>query len=121
MENNELNLISEEDIEKPKYHYEPTFEATKEVPVYDKDGNQTGTEKRVTGRILKKVWKDEEEIKNILRIKRKNLLNAFDRWEKAVLRGREEDKEYIMSWYYDLLDLKEYAFKNIPEKIKYYL
>ena len=76
---------------------------------------------RVTGRILKKVWTDEEELKNTLRAKRTLLLNAFDKWEKAVLRGREEDKEYIMSWYYDLLDLKEYAFENIPEEIKYYL
>ena len=62
MENNELNLITEEEIEQPKFYYEPTFEATKEVPVYDEDGNQTGTETRVTGRILKKVWTDEEEI-----------------------------------------------------------
>ena len=64
MENNELNIIPEEiEFEQPKFHYEPTFEATEQVPVYDKDGNQTGTETRVTGRILKKVWTDEEEIK----------------------------------------------------------
>lgn len=62
MENNELKLNPEE-MEKPKFHYEPTFEATEQVPVYDKNGNQTGTEPRVTGRILKKVWTDEEEIK----------------------------------------------------------
>ncbi len=122
MGNNELNLITEEmEFEKPKFHYEPTFEATEQIPIYDQDGNQTGTETHVTGRILKKVWTDEEELKNILRAKRNSLLNAFDKWEKAVLRGRKEDKEYIMSWYYDLLDLKEYAFKNVPEEIKYYL
>ena len=63
----------------------------------------------------------EEEFANKKRIKRSPLLNAFDKWEKAVLRGREEDKGYIMSWYYDLLDLKEYAFENVPEEIKYYL
>lgn len=63
MENSELNIIPEVEIEQPKFHYEPTFEATEQVPVYDKDGNQTGTETRVTGRILKKVWTDEEEIK----------------------------------------------------------
>lgn len=121
MENTELNLIPEEEFEKPKFHYEPTQTFTEQIPVYDEDGNQTGTETRVTGRILKKVWTDEEELKNILRAKRNSLLNAFDKWEKAVLRGREKDKEYIMSWYYDLLDLKEYAFENIPEEIKYYL
>lgn len=64
MENNEPNLILDEtEFEKPKFHYEPTFEATEEIPVYDKDGNQTGTETRVTGRILKKVWTDKEALK----------------------------------------------------------
>lgn len=64
MENSELNLIPQEiEFEQPKFHYEPTFEATEQIPVYDKDGNQTGMETRVTGRILKKVWTDEEEIK----------------------------------------------------------
>ena len=61
MEYNELNLIPEKEIVKPKYYYEPTETFTAEVPVYDKDGNQTGTETRVTGRIVKKVWTDEEE------------------------------------------------------------
>lgn len=122
MENNKQNLIPEEiEIEQPKYYYEPAETFTKEVPIYDKDGNRTGTETRVTGRIVKKVWTGEEELKNMLRAKRNSLLNAFDKWEKAVLRGREEDKGYIMAWYYDLLDLKEYAFENVPEEIKYYL
>lgn len=123
MENNELNLIPEErEIEKPKFHYEPTFEATEQVPVYDEDGNQTGTETHVTGRILKKVWTDEEALKNMLRAKRKPLLEAFDKWEKAVLRNREIDDYTITTiWYKDLLDLKETAFENVPEKIKYYL
>lgn len=64
MKNNELNLIPEDmEFEQPKFHYEPTFEVTEQIPVYDKDGNLAGTETRVTGRILKKVWTDEEEIK----------------------------------------------------------
>lgn len=63
MENNELGLMPvEREVEKPKFYYEPTFEATEQVPIYDADGNQTGTETRVTGRILKKVWTDEEEL-----------------------------------------------------------
>lgn len=63
MENNELGLIPEEtEAEKPKFYYEPTFEATEQVPIYDADGNQMGTETRVTGRILKKVWTGEEEL-----------------------------------------------------------
>lgn len=62
-----------------------------------------------------------EELKNMLRAKRKPLLDAFDKWEKAVLRGREQDDYVIMSWYTDLKALKESAFAIIPERIKYYL
>ncbi len=59
---------------------------------------------------------------NQLRKKRKLLLdNGFDPWEKAVLRGREADDSTIMLWYQDLKDLKESAFENIPERIRYYL
>lgn len=62
MEDNKLNLISKElEFEKPKFHYEPTETFTEEVPVYDEIGNQTGTETRVTGRIVKKIWTDEGE------------------------------------------------------------
>lgn len=65
MENNELNLIFEEEVEKPKFHYETTYEAVEQIPVYDEEGKQTGTETKVKGRILKKVWSDEavEELK----------------------------------------------------------
>lgn len=65
-----------------------------------------------------------KRIKNELnrqRNKRKRLLEAFDKWEKAVLRGREDENDSIMLWYYDLLDLKETAFENVPERIKYYM
>lgn len=58
---------------------------------------------------------------NELRAKRKPLLEAFDLWEKAVLRGREEDSTEVMDWYRSLLDLDEIAFENIPKEIKYYL
>ena len=63
----------------------------------------------------------EEEIKENLRRQREALLVAFDKWEKAVLRGREEDSEVIMQWYEDLKELKASAFENVPERIKYYL
>ena len=56
-----------------------------------------------------------------LRNKRVPLLLAFDKWEKAVIRGREEDSAEIMQWYQDLLDLKEEAFENVPERINYYM
>lgn len=61
MENDNLNLSSEIGVvEIPKFRYEPTETLTEEIPVYDENGNQTGTETRVIGRILKKVWTDEE-------------------------------------------------------------
>lgn len=62
-----------------------------------------------------------EELKEKLRSKRTSLLNAFDKWEKAVLRGRESDDYAIMAWYKELLDLKETAFANVPVRIQYYL
>lgn len=62
-------------------------------------------------------------LKENMREKRNRYLPAFDLWEKAVVRGREEDSSEIMQWYRDMLDLKPDAFKdeNIPDKIKYYL
>ena len=58
---------------------------------------------------------------NRLRIERKPLLEAFDKWEKAVLRGRAEDDAEIMNWYRDILDLRAEAFENVPETVRYYL
>ena len=63
----------------------------------------------------------EEEIKDGLRLVRSRLLEAFDKWEKAVLRGREEDSEEVMIWYRSILDLNETAIKNVPAKIDYYI
>lgn len=64
MENTELNLIPEDmEEKKPKFHYEPTYEATRQISIYDENGNQIGTKPRVKGRILKRVWVDEEELK----------------------------------------------------------
>lgn len=65
--------------------------------------------------------RDLDEFKlNQLRQKRQYILLSFDKWEKAVLRGREEDSEEIMNWYNDVLDLQEEAFNNIPEEINKY-
>ena len=67
----------------------------------------------------------DEELDNLhkkqLRATRNTLLNAFDKWEKAVLRGRETDSEEVMQWYNELLALQENAFTEIPDKIQYYL
>lgn len=62
-----------------------------------------------------------------LRIKRKPLLEAFDKYKTNVNYGLvyedEETKGRIIFWYSDLLNLVESAFEknNIPSEIKYYL
>lgn len=68
-----------------------------------------------------KISGEETNRLNILRNERIPLLEAFDKWEKAVLRGRETDSVIIMDWYKNLLDLKDEAFDNIPERVRYYL
>ena len=63
----------------------------------------------------------EELRKNKLRKKRKPLLDAFDIWEKAVLRGREIDSNDIMKWYQSILDLDEFSLNNPPQEIRRYM
>lgn len=67
------------------------------------------------------IRRSDEQIISDLRASRSSLLDAFDKWEKAVVRGREEDDQFIMNWYQDILDLKSEAFNNIPERVAYYL
>lgn len=69
-----------------------------------------------------------EELKNkkaILRMNRKNILEAFDKYKTNIIYGiiteSENDKISIIEWYQKILDLDESAFENIPEAIKYYL
>lgn len=63
--------------------------------------------------------------KNKLRAKRKVLLEAFDKYKTNVMYGIKQEsptaKLNITYWYNDLLDLKEAAFTNVPNEIKYYL
>ncbi len=58
------------------------------------------------------------EIKRQLRAP---LLTAFDKWEKAVLRGREEENAEVMAWFHSLLNLEQQAFCVIPPAVQYYL
>lgn len=62
-----------------------------------------------------------EQALDKLRAERTRLLEAFDKWEKAVLRGRETDDPNVMKWYQDLKDLVTNAFENIPTAIQYYI
>ncbi len=63
---------------------------------------------------------NEAEKKERLRALRPALLTAFDKWEKAVLRGREQEDAAVMAWYRAILDLEENAFKNVPARVSYY-
>ena len=67
----------------------------------------------------------DESIKEQLRLKRKPLLEAFDKYKSNVNYGiiveNENTRSIIVAWYNDILNLKESAFEEIPEAIKYYL
>lgn len=89
-----------------------------------------GKTKLINGKI---VQPNEENNKNtniaIFKLFRKKCLQAFDTWEKNVLRGREEDSESILEWYRVMLNYPTTINENttredyptIPERIKYYL
>ena len=58
-----------------------------------------------------------------LRAERELILKAFDIYKTNVIYGIEQDanREEILKWYQDILDLKETAFNDIPEEIQKYL
>lgn len=67
---------------------------------------------------------EKERIEKLRRI-REPLLVAFDKYKSNVNYGVEietiEQREKIIAWYRLLLELNEFAFENIPDRIKYYL
>ena len=70
--------------------------------------------------------KEVEKVRlNKLRSQREPLLKAFDVYKSNVYYGIEEETEEehkeVVSWYKDLLDLKDNAFTNIPERVNRYL
>lgn len=108
------------------------------LEVFPNGGKEVEEIEPITAVPAKEAWDEYEDIyvyqefsseeqdaydKNILRGKRYNLLLAFDKWEKAVLRGRKEDSAIVMNWYQQLLDLNAKAFEeeSIPSEIQYYL
>ena len=67
----------------------------------------------------------EAPAKDVKRQLRKPLLNALDIYDKNVTKGRvtetAEEKVSVDKWYKALLDLEDWAFNDIPEKVKRYL
>ena len=66
----------------------------------------------------------QEHADNAKRQLRDPVLKAFDSHKSSVIYGdgneTAEEREEILSWKQSILDLDTEAFKNIPEKIKYY-
>lgn len=67
----------------------------------------------------------QQEKNKELRRLREPLLIAFDKYKSNVNYGvefeSEEQREKIIAWYRLLLELNEFAFENVPDRVKYYL
>ena len=67
----------------------------------------------------------KEAADNVKRQLRKPLLNALDIYDKNVSKGRvtetAEQKKTVDGWYKDICDLKDEAFKTIPDGVGRYL
>lgn len=61
----------------------------------------------------------------LIRDARSKLLTAFDKYKTNVQYGvaTESNSQHsiVVNWYQSLLDLKDEAFINVPEQIKYYI
>lgn len=72
--------------------------------------------------ILERLPKENAD--NAKRQLRKPLLSALDIYDKNISKGRVEEtaeqKKVVDTWYKDICDLKEKAFKYIPAFIKKY-
>lgn len=66
--------------------------------------------------------------KDLFRARRESQFKKFDIWEKAVLRGREEDSAEVIRWFNEMLTFTDsidenttlHMFPQMPEAIKKY-
>ncbi len=122
-----INLI----IENERIVGYQTFPISENLPVYEIDDipeDLTNGEYGILNNKIVKLGYTKEQLKineeknlETKRQKRKTLLEAFDKWEKAVLRGRMSENASIMNWYEKLLNLEDSAFETIPSEIEYFL
>ena len=124
-------LVPEQKPVEEKFH----FETIKEYPNGGKElkkvidvPSSAGVKEHIEKENIKVfIPYSEQELEQIklttLRLERNALLCAFDKWEKAVLRGREQEDPAVMLWFNQIKDLDEKAFKkeNVPKSIRYYL
>ena len=75
---------------------------------------------RISVKDLSKIGAKYKE--SAIRQLREPLLRAFDVYKSNVCYGvwkeTQEDHEVIMTWYQDLLDKKEQALAQVPERIQ---
>lgn len=106
------------------------LDETKQIYITDEDRLAIGLTKRFDLETLTVIdYDNTEDLKKQhleeLRVKRQPLLIAFDKYKSNVVYGvefeSEEQRQQIIAWYRLLLELNEFAFENVPERIKYYL
>jgi hypothetical protein len=104
---------------------EDSIEADVEIPADFEIGVYKYENNKLVKDISKADTRVQEELQNELRAQREPILKAFDIYKTNVQYGIDtetaEEHLIIIMWYQDLLDLKESAFINIPDKIKRYM
>ena len=121
-------LINEEGIEETYTKFVP-FPHLIEVSEEDLEAIDNGTKCFDLENNCVVDYDNTEDLKKAqieeLRAKREPLLVAFDKYKSNVNYGvefeSEEDRNIIINWYRELLELNASAFVNIPKRIKYYL
>lgn len=79
----------------------------------------------INSSVINPSYVQENTYIDSLREQRLTLLSAYDRYKTSYLYGdieaTEQEKTTIKEWYKGILDLDENYFKNIPDKISYYI
>lgn len=119
MGNSEIkDILGSVEMPPEKGHYETVKEYTKEQPVYDENGVQTGTQTVVTGRERKWVWTDEEETKKELRRQREAecfpIINRGQLWYDTLI---EAQRSELNDWYHAWLNVT--ATLIVPNKLEW--
>ena len=101
------------------------YHISKDIKIPDEIMSNVFSYRFVDGEFVYDEELAEERKKNTLRAKREPLLTAFDIYKSNVLIGAvsptDEEKQEVIAWYHEILDLSEQAIDNPPEIIKKYL
>ena len=87
--------MDELNVKNKNWHYEVVKENKKVIPIYDDNGNQTGTKEVVVGKFLKKVYDDNTPEAMTQRIKKlKNKLRETDYHALKRIEGYYTDEQW---------------------------